>query len=131
MNIVLFFCEDANTGSDGKLNVHGIYNELYAQGFPARQEHVILAGIVEWDREVQGKQSFTIDLLDPDEKSIFTIEGHSEIDSRSETRPPARTHFIFPMENLVFPVAGQYQIRIDILEKQVLGPSLYVMNSSS
>jgi len=129
MNIVLFFCEQAATGSDSKLNVEGIYNELYATDFPAKQDRIVLAGIVEWDRDVEGTQPFKIDLLDTDNISIFTIEGHSEIDARPDDRVPAKTHLIFPLENLVFPGPGQYQIRLDILSQQIAGPSLYLMHT--
>ncbi len=130
MNIILFFCENAATGSDGKLNVNGIFNELYASGFPARQEQVILAGIVEWDRDEEGKQPFTIHLMDPDENPIFTIHGYSEVDARPDSRPPARTHLIFPLENLVFTSPGQYRIRMDISGQRISGPSLYLLHTS-
>jgi len=131
MNVVLFFCEHAQTRSDGKLNVDGIYNELYAAGFPAKQAHLVLAGIVEWDRHIQGSQPFTIHILDPDEQTIFTIEGHSEIDARSNDRPPARTHLIFPLENLVFTDPGQYRVRMEVVNTQFFGSSLYLLHSSA
>ncbi|MCZ6771118.1 MAG: hypothetical protein O7G83_03895, partial [Proteobacteria bacterium] len=75
MNVALFFCESAETVANGKLDLRGIYNELYAPSFPARQDHLMLAGIVEWDHEDHGKQPFKIDLLDPDGTEIFTIDG--------------------------------------------------------
>lgn len=130
MNIVLFFCEQATTRLDGKLNVDGIFNELYAPGFPARQDQIILAGIVEWDRDTHGNQPFTIQLLDPDNKPIFTIEGRSEVDERPEPRPPARTHLVLPLENLVFTKSGRYQVRMEVLNQQFPGPSLYLLNSA-
>jgi hypothetical protein len=130
MNIVLFFCEHAATRQDGKLDVNGIFSELYAPGFPARQDQVMLAGIIEWDRGTQGKQPFTIHLLDPDDKPIITIDGHSEVDERADSRPPARTHLILPLENLVFAKPGHYQVHIHATNRQFSGPSLYLMNSS-
>ncbi|MCI0446928.1 hypothetical protein L0152_27465 [bacterium] len=110
--------------------MNGIFNELYASGFPARQEQVILAGIVEWDRDEEGKQPFTIHLMDPDENPIFTIHGYSEVDARPDSRPPARTHLIFPLENLVFTSPGQYRIRMDISGQRISGPSLYLLHTS-
>jgi hypothetical protein len=129
MNITLFFCEHAATRSDGKLTADGIFNELYTPSFPAKQDKILLAGIIEWDRDIKGRQPFTIHLLDPEEKPIFTIEGHSEIDERSDERPPAKTHLIFPLENLIFTDPGQYQVRIDLLGQQISGPSLHLMQS--
>ena len=101
MNVALFFCEHAQTNPNGKLDLHGIYNELHASAFPARQDHLILAGIVEWNRDDRGKLPFKIDLMDPDGSEIFTIDGHTEVDARPPTRPPAKTHLILPLENLI------------------------------
>ena len=129
MDTVLFFCEHAATRSDSKLTVEGIYNELYAQDFPARQDQLLLAGLIEWDRDSHGSQHFKINLLDPDKKPIFTIEGCSEIDERPEHRPPAKTHLIFPLDNLVFVVPGQYQIQLEVSGQQIPGPSLHLMRS--
>jgi hypothetical protein len=130
MNITLFFCEHAATRSDGKLTVEGIYNELYAPSFPAKQDQILLAGIIEWDRDIKGNQPFTIHLLDPEAKPIFTIEGHTEVDERPDERPPAKTHLIFPLENLIFTDPGQYQVRIDLLGQQISGPPLHLMSSN-
>ena len=129
MEITLFFCEHAVTRADGKLDTSGIFNELYSSGFPAKQERVILAGIVEWDRDVEGLIDFKIQLLDPGKKPIFTISGNSEIDARSTSRPPAKSHFIFPLENLVFTEPGEYEVSLETLNKQFTGPSLYVLKT--
>ena len=127
MNIALLFCEHAQTTPAGKLDIKGIYNELYTTGFPARQDHLTLAGIVEWNREDEGKLPFKIDLMDPNDSSIFTIDGHTEVDARPASRPPARTHLILPLENLIFPEVGQYAAMVQIREQTVEGPSLYLM----
>ena len=129
MNIALLFCEDAVTRPDGKLDINGVFNELYAPGFPARQERVIIAGIIEWERSINGKQPFVIDLMDPDEKPIFTIDGYTDVDARRADQAPAKTHLILPLENLIFPSVGEYQLHMEILDQQFLGPSLYLIAS--
>ncbi len=48
MEAVFLFCADAGTGPDGKLSIHGIFNELNAPDFPALQDRIVLVGIVEW-----------------------------------------------------------------------------------
>jgi hypothetical protein len=128
MNVSLFFCESAETAANGKLDLRGIYNELYAPGFPARQEHLILAGVVEWNREDHGTQPFKIDLMDPDGSEIFTIDGHSEVEARPQTRPPSKTHLILPLENLIFQQAGTYPAKVQIGGETIEGPSLYLMS---
>ena len=128
MNVALFFCESAETVANGKLDLRGIYNELYAPAFPARQDRLILAGIVEWDREDHGRQPFKIDLLDPDGTEIFTIDGHSVVEARPEMRPPSKTHLILPLENLIFQRAGTYPAMVQIRDQTIEGPSLYLMS---
>ncbi len=129
MNIALLFCEDAVTRPDGKLDIIGVFNELYASGFPARQERVIIAGIIEWERNINGKQPFVIHLKDPDEKPIFTIDGYTDVDTRHDGQAPARTHLVLPLENLIFTTPGEYQLEIKILDQQFPGPSLYLISS--
>lgn len=128
---MLCFCEDAATGDDGKLNIQAIYNELYAPGFPAKQDRVVLAGIFEWNRTVDGAQPFKVRIIDPQGKTIFTIEGQTEVDERSEGRAPAKTHLVFPLENLVFMSAGQYQVMVELKDQEIKGPSLYVLKSGN
>ena len=53
----------------------------------------------ERDRDCDGDQPFLIHLKDPEGDPVFTIEGHSTVDRRDATRPPARSHLILPMEN--------------------------------
>ncbi len=129
MEVNLFFCKHADTNEDGQLNMQGIINELYAPGFPARQDMLVIAGIIVWDRQMQGKIPFQINLTDEDAKSIFTIEGHSEVDSRTDDQPPAKTQLLMPVEKIVFPEAGRYRAECLIAGENFSGPSLYLMQS--
>jgi hypothetical protein len=129
VNITLFFCEEAAPRPDGKLNINGIFNELYASGFPAWQDRVIVAGIIQWDRNIKGKQTFVIHLMDPDDKPIFTIDGHSDVDARDDKQAPARTHLILPLENVVFPRLGEYRLCMEVLNQRFFGSSLYLLSS--
>jgi hypothetical protein len=129
MDVTLFFCKNANTDEDGQLNLLGVFNELYAPAFPARQDRLVIAGIIEWDRQQEGKIPFQIHLVDEAGKSIFTIEGHSEVDSRDENEAPAKTQLLMPIEKIVFPEAGRYRAECLIADKNFSGPSLYLMRS--
>ena len=130
VEVTLLFCNQASVEPDGKLSLKGVMNELYAPAFPAKQDRLFLAGNVEWQRTDEGKKEFLIHLKDPEGLAIFTIEGHTDVDSRSDDRPPAMTLLVLPMENLIFPVAGQYQVEIAIAGRQIDGPKLYVMQSN-
>ena len=130
METVFLFCTDASAGPDGKLNIHGVFNDLRAPDFPARQDQMVLAGIVEWDRHEQGRIPFRIDLIDPEGMSIFTIEGHTDVEPQPQSGSPARTQFVLPLKNVMFPVPGRDQIRMDFDGHKTTGPSMYLLRSS-
>lgn len=129
MVAVFLFCTDAAAGPDGKMDIHGVFNELLAPDFPARQDRMVLAGIVEWQREVEGRVPFKMDLTDAGGMSIFTIEGHTDVKPQPPSRAPAKTQFVLPMTNVMFPAPGRYQMRIDIDGEEVTGPSMHLVYS--
>ncbi len=129
MEAVFLFCADAKAGPDGKLDIHGVFNELYAPEFPARQDEMVLVGIVEWHRDLVGRVPFAVDLVDSDGKAIFSIEGHTDVDARPLTKAPAKTHFILPMKNVMFPAPGRYRVHIDLNDCELAGPSMHLMRS--
>jgi hypothetical protein len=129
MDAVFFFCTEAGTGPDGKLDIHGVFNELLAPDFPARQDRMVLAGIVEWSRDTQGRVPFRMDLNDSAGMSIFTIEGHTDVEPQAPDRAPAKTQFVLPMTNVMFPAPGRYEMRIDFNGNEINGPAMHLARS--
>ena len=129
MEAVFLFCADAQAGPDDKLDIHGVFNELYAPDFPARQDQMVLVGIVEWQRDLQGRIPFTVDLTDSDGKAIFSIEGHTDVEARPQPKSPAKTQLILPLKNVMFPAPGHYRTQININGTELAGPSMHLMRS--
>ena len=129
METVFLFCTNAGVGPDGKLSIHGIFNELHAPDFPALQDRMVLVGIVEWQRDLEGRIPFAVDLNDPDGVSIFSIEGHTDVEARPPTMAPAKTQLILPLKNVMFPVPGHYRTRININGSELSGPSMHLLRS--
>jgi hypothetical protein len=129
METVFLFCTDAGTGPDGKLSIHGIFNELHAPDFPARQDKMVLVGIVEWQRDLRGRIPFTVDLTDPEGLAIFSIEGHTDVESRPPSKAPAKTQLILPLKDVMFPAPGHYRVRININGSELTGPSMHLIRS--
>jgi hypothetical protein len=129
MEAVFLFCTDAGTGSDGKMDIRGVFNELLAADFPARQDRMVLAGVVEWRQDMQGQVPFKMDLTGPEGLSVFTIEGHTDIVRQPPSRAPAKTQFVLPMTNVMFPAPGRYRMRINIDGDDVAGPSMHLMRN--
>ncbi len=129
MEAVFLFCTNAGVGPDGKLNIHGIFNELRAPDFPALQDRMVLVGIVEWQRDLEGRIPFAVDLNDPGGVSIFSIEGHTDVEARPSSKAPAKTQLILPLKNVMFPVPGHYRVRININGTDLSGPSMHLLRS--
>ncbi len=122
-------CEDARPTADGKIDVHGVYHDLAAPGFPAQQELLVLVLVLEWEREDHGRYLFKADLEDDEGKVSVTVEGETEVHVASPDRPPARSQLIMPLEKIVFPKAGQYQFKVKVKGQTFDGPSLYLMEA--
>jgi hypothetical protein len=105
-------CEGAAAREDGRLDASGVFHQLFAPGFPAQQDHMVVAVAIEWDAEEQGRQEFRIDLLDPSRSPSLTINGHTEVGPREELSGPPQTRLIMPLEGVIFPEAGTYVFRL-------------------
>ena len=107
-------CEHADSRPDGRLDAHGVFHQLFAPGFPAKQDELVLALAIEWDVEGEGRQEFQVDLTDPGGSPCLTISGHTDVSKRVKGEPPPQTRLIMPMQEVVFPVAGTYLFNLKV-----------------
>ena len=122
-----FFCDDARETPDGKLDVSGIFHDLFAPGFPAMQERMVLVLVLDWDRSDQGQYKMKAELKGPDGRTVLTVDGHSDVSPARTGHPPARTRLIMTLEKAVFPDPGKYHLRITAKGKRFRGPSLHLV----
>lgn len=127
--LLALVCDDARPDDQGKLDIHGVFNDLYAPGFPAKQDRMVLVMVVEWDRADQGRYRFKVDLVGPGGKPTLTVDGHTDVDERPDDRPPARTRLVMPLEEVVFPTPGAYRFVIRVKGRELEGPALYLVRS--
>jgi len=122
----VFLCDDAREDPHGKLNVDGIFHDLFAPGFPAIQERMVLVLVIEWDRKDQGRYNLKAEMVGPDGTVILTVDGHSDVETPPHHRPRARTRLIMPLEKVVFPQPGRYFLRVMAKGQRFRGPSLHL-----
>jgi len=122
-------CDEARVNPEGKLDVHGVFNDLYAPAFPAKQDRMVLVLVVEWDREDDGRYQFRVDLEDEDGKPSLSVQGHTDVDRRPIDRPPPRTRLIMPIEEAIFPSPGPYRFMVRMKGETFTGPSLYLVEA--
>lgn len=120
-------CDDARPTPDGKVDVHGVYHDLSAPGFPAQQERLVLVLVIEWEREDHGRYLFKADLEDDEGDISLTVEGETEVHRPADGQPPSRSQLIMPMEGVVFPHAGQFTFRVKVKGQTLEGPGVYLL----
>lgn len=120
-------CDDARPTPEGRLDLHGVYHDLAAPGFPARQDRLVLVLVLEWNREDHGRYLFKADLEDEDGGVSLTVEGETSVHMPAPGQPPARSQLIMPLEGVVFPHAGQYTFRVKVKGHTLEGPGIHLM----
>jgi hypothetical protein len=113
-------CEDAPERQDGRFDALGIFQQLYAPGFPAQQERLVVVVGIEWDAGEMGRHEFRIDLTDPNGSPVLTINGHTEVGERAPGDAPQRTLLIMPLEGVVFPTPGTYSFDLSVEGGEVM-----------
>jgi hypothetical protein len=122
-------CEDAHPTSNGRVDVGGVYHDLSAPGFPAKQDRLVLVLVLEWDAGDHGRYLFRADLEDEEGKPSLTVEGETEVHAPQPGHPPSRSQLVMPLEDVVFPHAGQYTFRIKVKGQTLEGPGIYLMEA--
>jgi uncharacterized protein DUF6941 len=123
-------CEDARERHDGRLDVHGVFHQLYAPGFPAQQERMVLAMAVEWEPHERGRIDFSIDLMDPGQSPALSITGHTDVSEREPLMGPPQTRIIMPLDGVVFPAEGTYLFELKVGEERLpLAPLHLIQNA--
>lgn len=122
-------CDHAADSPSGKLDLQGVFHDLYAPGFPAQQGRMMLVLVLEWDRGDDGRYDFRIDVKDPSGKPSLSVDGYSQVISRPADRPPPRTRLVMPLENVVFTVPGPYEFELTVKGRRIPGPTLYLVET--
>jgi hypothetical protein len=119
--------ENAELRHDGRMDVHGIFHELYARGFPARQDRLSLVTTIEWAPEERGAIDFSVNLLDPDRAPVLTINAQTQVEDEYAVHRPARTQMAIPIDGLMFPRTGTYEFELTVGEHKQALTTLYLI----
>ncbi|HEX2187919.1 MAG TPA: hypothetical protein VHG51_03425 [Longimicrobiaceae bacterium] len=111
-------CEDASMRPDGRVDLHGVFHHLFAPGFPAQQDRMTLVVVLEWNADEAGQLDFKIDVLDPSNSPVGTINGRTEVGTPRPMEPPQQTRLVMALDNVVFPVEGTYQFELTVGEER-------------
>ena len=130
MKTLLFLtAEYANITADGKLNIMGIFHDIYAPEFPARHSsmHLVIsleAALGEYDQS----RTFSIILMDDDAKTLMNISGPLQIPNADRGRKP-EVNVILNLNDVIFPQPGHYTFVVMVDDEHKGQLSLHVNKS--
>jgi len=118
--LLLQVADCANVTGDGKLNIMGIFSEINAPNFPARQPsmHLVVKLGAEFGEYGQTR-TLLIVLKDIDGNDIMSLSGPIEIPKGEGGRKP-EVNAILELKDVVFPKPGPYQF-IVLVDKDFKG----------
>jgi hypothetical protein len=118
--LTILAADYANIAQGGKLNVMGIFRNIYATSFPAQHPSMVL--IVKLGAELGeygDDRNLTIKLLDADAKELMRFESAIKIPTPSGGQRP-EVNAILALNGIVFPSPGRYQFSVQV-DKDVKG----------
>ena len=117
---------DAATDYNGKLNLLGTFDTLYAPQLPAHHAQCSVAMRIAFDRIEEGPHHLVINFVDEDGRSILpSTDVPLEV-----VFPPDATfisrNFIVNIQQLKFEKAGLYSVNVVLDDRQLCGIPLAV-----
>jgi len=114
MNIEAFLLCDAATDQNGKLNVLGAFDNIFAKEMPTRHRACSIASRIRFSKIEAGDHTVKIFIIDADGSSIGPkLEGGISVRIGDDADAVA-VNLILNMQNLEFQQYGQYQIDLAI-----------------
>jgi len=102
----------ANVSREGKLNIFGIFNRLWAIKFPAKHPQAQLVMVFEADAgEAEQKKTVGVLLRDSDGNKILGIEGEFIL-PKAKPGQPIRINHILPLPGVPLPKPDDYVFTI-------------------
>jgi hypothetical protein len=113
----------ANVTQDGKLNIVGVFDNLYALSFPAVHRQLFLVNSIEADNEDEGQtREVKIQMINADGEVLHELKGHFAFGHGKQT-----VNQIHLFHDLRFDAPGPYQFNIFFSEHHVKTLDLELM----
>lgn len=114
MNIESFLLCDAATDQQGKLNVLGAFDNIFAKELPIRHRACSIATRIRFSKIEAGDHAVRIFIIDADGNSVGPkLEGNIAV-RIGDNASTAVVNLILNIQNLEFKQFGQYQIDLGV-----------------
>ena len=126
MNIETFLLCDAATQQQGKLNVLGAFDNIWAKKIPAKHPACSIATRIRFSKIEDGNHSVKINIIDLDGQNIGPkLEGNISVQTKSNVDSSV-TNLILNIQGLEFKKYGQYRVNLAIDGQEVASLPLRV-----
>lgn len=118
----------ANVSQEGKLNILGVFDTIWAREFPCRHAVMVFVLRVRADFTDKGAHQLEIRLMDADGAQLFKAEGPLNVPGGPPGRP-IKPHVIMGLGGISFPRAGDYSFEVMIDGRHLKSVPLWVMEA--
>lgn len=122
----LFVLCDAATDSQGKLNVLGVFDTIFAVSLPALHPQCAIAGRIRFEQPEGGEHSFKLTVFDGQGKPLLPpFEGKVQVKFEKPDQP-ARLNLIVSVGGLKFESYGPHSVELEIDGTRAANMPFYV-----
>ncbi len=120
MNIEAFLLCDAATDQQGKLNILGAFDNIFAKKAPTVHPACAVAARIRFEKIEVGRHSIRIHIIDEDGKSIGPkLQGNINVSIRDKV-DSMTANVVLNIQRLKLEKYGQYRIDLAI-DNQIMG----------
>ncbi|MDH3324840.1 MAG: hypothetical protein OEL89_04335 [Candidatus Peregrinibacteria bacterium] len=113
-------CDNSHTDAGGKLNIIGIFENIFAKKFPAVHPQMVLSATFFIDsQEKEFDFTFKVQIIEKGKSEpIQKIEGTSDV-RREDVKNNQKFNFILNFQNVEFKNPGDYYLEIYLNDELV------------
>ncbi|MBI5408072.1 MAG: hypothetical protein HZA14_01750 [Nitrospirae bacterium] len=127
MKIELFVLCDAATDYQGKLNVLGTFDTIWAKKMPAVHPQCAIALRIRFMKMEEGAHAVKINIVDEDGKGVVPpLEAGVNIRFKDTPLTSLAANMIFNLQGLKFPKQGEYAVDLAIDGRHEASLPLYI-----
>jgi hypothetical protein len=110
----VFVLCDAATDSQGKLNLLGAFDTIFASSLPAKHPHCAIAARIRFSPSEGGEHSFRVTLADSSSRNLLPpFEGKVQLQFQSPDQP-TRWNLIINIGGLQFESFGAHTLNLEV-----------------
>ena len=118
----------ANVSQEGKLNILGVFDTIWAREFPFRHAAMVFVVRFTADFPDTGSRQLQVRLIDADGEQLFKAEGPLKVPAGGPGRP-SKPHVIMGLGGVSFPKPGDFSFEVIVDEQHMRSVPIYIMEA--